>query len=120
MECWTSCNDGLDADKSRQSLKGAWEHESDKDELEVNLQGLERDFWLGTEAGRLGCYEFPGETWAGDGSVSKDGMGAGSVRLQHPKRLHTVKVGRSEEGSNSLRPELAAIGQHAPSRVAKK
>ena len=64
---------------------------------------------MGTEAGRLGCYEFPGETWAGDGSVSKDGMGAGSVRLQHPKRLHTAKVGRSEEGSNSLRPELAAI-----------
>ena len=26
-------------------------------------------------AGRLGCYEFPGETWSGDGSVSKDGMG---------------------------------------------
>ena len=105
MECWTSCNDGLDADKSRQSLKGAWEHESDKDELEVNLQGLERDFWLETEAGLLGCYEFPVETWAGDGSVSKDGMGAGSVRLQHPKRLHTAKVGMSEEGSNSLRPD---------------
>ena len=31
------------------------------------------------------------------------------LRLQHPKRLHTAKVGRSEEGSNSLRPELAAI-----------
>ena len=109
MQCWTSRDNVLDADKSRQSLISAWEHESDKDELEVNLQGPERDFWLGTEAGRLGCYEFPGETWAGDGSVSKDGMGAGSVRLQHPKRLHTAKVGRSEEGSNSLRPELAAI-----------
>ena len=99
---------GRKVDKSRQSLKDSWEHESDKDELNINLQGLERDFWLGTEAGRLGCYEFPGEKWEGDGSVSKDGMGAGSVRLQHPKRLLTAKVGRSEEGSNSLRQELAA------------
>jgi len=109
MECWTSSNDTSEVDESWQPLKDAWEHDSDKDELSINLQGPERDFWLGTEAGRLGCYEFPGETWAGDGSVSKCGMGAGSVRLQHPTRQITTKVGRCEEGSNSLRPELAAM-----------
>jgi len=43
-------------------VKEAWGHEDDKDELEIELQGLERQFWLGTEAGRLGCYDFSGET----------------------------------------------------------
>ena len=42
---------------------------SSKDELKVVLQGQEQHFWRGTEAGWLGCYDFPGETWAGDGSV---------------------------------------------------
>jgi hypothetical protein len=41
------------------------------------LQGLEQHFWKGTEAGRMGCYDFPGETWAGDGSANKGVMGAG-------------------------------------------
>jgi hypothetical protein len=36
-------------------LKEAWEHEDNKDELKIELQGLERQFWLGTEEGRLGC-----------------------------------------------------------------
>jgi hypothetical protein len=44
-------------------VKKAWEHEDDKDELKIELQGLERQFWLGTEAGRLGCYDLSGETW---------------------------------------------------------
>ena len=55
----------------------AWEYEGSKDELNVVLQGLEQHFWKGTEAGRMGCYDFPGETWAGDGSANKGIMGAG-------------------------------------------
>ena len=53
--------------------------EDDKDTLQIDLTGLEREYWLGTEAGRLGCYEFRGEVWAGDGSVKGDSMGAGSI-----------------------------------------
>ena len=52
----------------------------------VMLESVPQDFvfntlkdWNGTEAGLLGCYDFPGESWAGDGSVHKGAMGAGIV-----------------------------------------
>ena len=75
------------------------------------LQGLEQHFWKGTEAGRMWCYNFPGETWAGDGSANKGFMGAGSVCLKRQGRNLAVRVGREEEGVSSLRPELAAIAR---------
>ena len=92
-------------------MREAWEHEDSKDKLNIVLQGLEKNFWEGTEAGRMGCYKFPGETWAGDGSAHKGVMGAGSVCLQRPGRNLVVRVGREEEGASSLRPELAAIAR---------
>jgi hypothetical protein len=92
----------LDDDQANQRLKEAWEHDDSKDELKVDLQGLERYFWLGTEAGRLGRYNFPGVTWAGDGSAHKGVMGAGSVCLQQQSRYLEFRVGREEEGVDSL------------------
>ena len=73
----------LDDDKAHQSLKEAWEHEDNKDELKIELQDLERQFWLGTEAGRQGCYNFQEkharemgqhtkEKWVQAASVSND------------------------------------------------
>ena len=44
----------MDHDKAHRSVQEAWEHEEDKDKLKIELQGLERQLWLGTEAGRLG------------------------------------------------------------------
>ncbi len=41
-------------------------NEGSKDEMNIVLQGPEQYFWKGTEAGWMGCYDFPGETWAGD------------------------------------------------------
>ena len=82
-----------------------------EDEMNVVLQGLEQHFWSGKEAGWLGCYDFAGETWAGDGSVYKCAMGAGSVCLQRPGCSLIVRVGREEEGVSSLRPKLAAIAR---------
>jgi hypothetical protein len=58
----------------------------------------------------MGCYDFPGETWAGDGSAHKGVMGAGSVYFQRPGRTLEVRVG-GEEGISSLTPELAAIAR---------
>jgi hypothetical protein len=107
-------------DQANQRLKEVWEHDDSNDELKVDLQGLERHFWLGAEAGRLGCYNFPGETWVGDGSAHKGVMGAGSVCLQQQSKYLKVRVGREEEGVNSLRPELAAMArtlQATPSGV---
>jgi hypothetical protein len=105
MECWVYQDIILDDDKAHQSVKEEWEHEHDKDELKIALQGLERQFWLGTEAGRLGCYDFSGETWAGDGSANNGEMGAGSVCLQRQDKCLVVRAGREEEGVNSLRPD---------------
>jgi hypothetical protein len=120
MECWVHHDTILDDDQADQRLKEAWEQVDSKDELKIDLQGPERHFWLGTEAGRLGYYNFPGETWAGDGSAHKGVMGAGSVCLQQQSKYLEVRVGREEEGVNSLRPELAAMArtlQATPSGV---
>ena len=44
MECWVHQDTILDDDKAHQCVKEAWEHEDDKDELKIELQGLERQF----------------------------------------------------------------------------
>ena len=93
MECWVHHDTILDDDPANQRSKEAWEQDDHKDELKIDLQGLERHFWLGTEAGRLGCYNFPGEIWAGDGSAHKGGMGAGIVYLQRQDKCLVVRVG---------------------------
>ena len=92
-------------------MREAWEHEHSKDEMNIDLRGLERHYWNGTEAGLLRCYDFPGESWAGDGSVHKGAMGAGIVCHQRPTCIIVVRVGREEEGVSSLRAELAAIAR---------
>jgi hypothetical protein len=109
MHCWVHQDALFNDEQVETNMREAWEHEGSKDELNILLQGLEQHFWKGTEAGRMGCYDFPGETWAGDGSANKGVMGAGSVCFQRPGRNLVVRVGREEEGVSSLRPELAAI-----------
>jgi hypothetical protein len=70
MACWVYQDSILDDDAAIQSLKEAWEQQSNKDELKIDLQSLERQYWLGTEVERRGCYDFPGETWARDMSFT--------------------------------------------------
>jgi hypothetical protein len=119
MQCWVSQKMIFDNEQAEthpqvtSHLREAWEHESGKDDMNVVLQGvgLEQHFWRGAEAGWLGCYDFAGETWVGDGSVHKCAMGAGSVCLQRSGCSLVVRVGREEEGVSSLRPELAAIAR---------
>jgi ribonuclease HI len=111
MQCWVSQDIIFDDEQAEIHLREAWEHESSKDQMNIVLQGLKQHFWRGTEAGWLGCYDFSGETWAGDGSVHKYVMGAGSVCFQRPGCNLVVRVGREEEGVSSLRPELAAIAR---------
>ena len=79
--------------------------------MNIVLQGPEQHFWKGTKAGWMGCYDFPGETWAGDGSAHKGVMGAGSVCFQRLDLNLEVRESREEEGISSLRPELAAIAR---------
>jgi hypothetical protein len=65
MHCWVHQDALLNEEQTETNMREAWEHEGSKDELNIVLHGLEKHFWKGTEAGRLGCYDFPGETWAG-------------------------------------------------------
>ena len=111
MQCWVHRDALINDAQVETSLREAWEHEDSKDEMNIVLQGPEQYFWKGTEAGWMGCYDFPGETWAGDGSAHKGVMGAGSVCFQRPGRTLEVRVGREEEGISTLRPELAAIAR---------
>jgi len=81
-----------------------------KDECQVRLTGIEREYWMGTAISRLGGYGFRGTFTAGDGSIQKGRkMGAGYVNLQKKRKRQQRKVGREEEGSSSTRLELAAF-----------
>jgi hypothetical protein len=42
----------LDHDQAHQSVTEAWEHEDDKDELKIELQGLERQVRAGDKSGK--------------------------------------------------------------------
>jgi len=99
--CHNKTNAGF-VDSSRMS--------SGKDECQVRLTGIEREYWMGTEIGRLRGYGFRGTVTAGDGSNQKGGeMGVGYVNLRKQRKRQQRKVGRKEEGSSSNRPELAAF-----------
>jgi len=81
-----------------------------KDEFQVQLTGIEREYWMGTEIGRFRGYNFRGTVTAGNGSNQKGGkIGAGYVNMQKQRKRQQRKVGREEEGSSSNRPELAAF-----------
>jgi ribonuclease HI len=63
---------------------------------------------LFAEAGILGAYGFQGIQAGGDGSAHQR-MGAG-VWCRHARdQMWSIRIGRESEGSNSKRPELAAL-----------
>jgi len=107
--CWVH-KDLIVTTKQIQALLTAVRASGGKDECQVRLTGIEREYWMGTEIGRLGGYGFRGTVTAGDGSNQKGGkMGAGYVNLRKQRKRQQRKVGREEEGSSSNRPELAAF-----------
>jgi len=59
--------------KQIQALLTAARASGGKDECQVRLTGIELDYWMGTDIGRLGGYGFRGTGTAGDGSNQKGG-----------------------------------------------
>ena len=59
MQCWVHQDTLINGAQVESSLREAWEHEGDKDEMNIVLQGSEQHFWRGTEASWMGCYDFP-------------------------------------------------------------
>ena len=43
----------VDEGQVEMKMREAWEHEHSKDEMNIDLRGLERHYWNGTEAGLL-------------------------------------------------------------------
>ena len=81
-----------------------------KDECQTRLTDIEREYWMGTEIGRLEGYSFQGTVTVGDRSKQRGGkIRAGYVNLRNQRKGQQRKVGRKEEGSSSNRPELAAF-----------
>ena len=81
-----------------------------KDECQARVTGIEWEYWMGTEIGRLGGYGFQGAVTVSDRSNQKgDKMGAGFINLRRKKRRGQKKVGHEEEGSGSNQPKLAAL-----------
>jgi len=97
--CWAQ-KDLAVTTKQIQALLTAARATGRKDECQVRLTGIEREYWMGTEISRLGGYGFRGTITAGDGSNQKGGkMGAGYVNLQKQRKRQQRIVGREEEGS---------------------
>jgi len=70
-------------DEQQAAFKKATGVSGRKDKSQVQLQGREHNYWMGTEIGMLGCYGFQGHVTAaaGDSSDQKGKMGAGYSNL---------------------------------------
>ena len=53
MQCWVHQDTVVDECHVEMKMREAWDHEHSKDEMNIDLQGLERHYWNGTEAGLL-------------------------------------------------------------------
>jgi len=70
--CWVHKDLTVTA-KQIQTLLTAARASGGKDELQVRLTGIEREYWMGTRIGRLGGYGFRGTFTAGDRFNQKGG-----------------------------------------------
>ena len=55
-------------------------------------------------------YDFPGQIATSDGSEGNGAMGAAFIVLENPTATTgSIRVGRTEEGTDSTRAEMAAL-----------
>ena len=69
MSCWVHAMAG--GERCRQIIEEAMYSEAKKDECRVALNGEEHDFWMGTEAGMLGCTTFKVWYWEATGQMRR-------------------------------------------------
>ena len=86
MEIWIPKTSRGYSKEDMDAVWDAWRNEATKDECRVQLDGLEREWWSGTELGLLRAYQFPGHVTASDGSVGTGSMGAGFVWMWTDRR----------------------------------
>jgi len=101
MECWIS---GWTApnQEAAEAVREAWMRESGKDECVLTSAGPEAAYWRGTEFSRMGGYDFPGQIVASDGSEGHGAMGAGFIVLEKPAATGSIRVARTEVGTEMV------------------
>ena len=57
----------------------------------------------------MGGYDFPGQIAASDGPEGNGSMGAGFIVLENPKATGSIRVGRTEQGTDSTRSEMTDL-----------
>ncbi len=57
----------------------------------------------------MGGYDFPGQITTSDGSESNGTVGSGFIVLGNSAATGSIRVGRTEEGKDSTRAEMAAL-----------
>jgi len=101
--CWVH-KDLTVTTKQIQALLTAARASGGKDKCQVRLTGIEREYWMGAEIGRLEGYGFRGTVTGGDGSDQEGGeMGAGYVNLRKQKK-RTAEEGGTRRGRIQLEP----------------
>ena len=91
--CWIH-KDLTVTTKQTQVLLTAARASGGKEECQVRLTGIEREYWMGTEIGRLGGYGFRGTITAGDGSKERgEEMGTGYYVNLRGKKEKAVEEG---------------------------
>ena len=108
MECWVS---GWTTPKQEvtETVRETWMWESGKYECVRTEAGPEAAYWRGTEFSRMGGYDFPGQIAATDGSEGNGVMGAGFIVLGNSAETGSIRVVRTEEGTDSTREEMADL-----------
>ena len=108
MECWVS---GWTAPKQEvmETVSEAWMWESGKDECIRTDTGPEASYYRGTEFIRMGGYDFPGQIVASDGSEGNGAMGAGFIGLGNSVATGSIRVVRTEAGTDSTRAEMTDL-----------
>ena len=83
LECWVHeevTESSLEPDRVRM-VEASWKCSLEKDECQVRMDRREAQYWLGTEAGKIGAYGFQGQVSAADGADGAGCMGAGFCTL---------------------------------------
>ena len=99
LVCRVPSNTGMRA-HGRYGIEQAWFCRREKDDLSMHLEGLEGDYWLGTEAGSIGAYGFRGVVMATDGSATHGKMGAGYSELSRGLVGSEWQEASAEEGGS--------------------
>jgi hypothetical protein len=80
-----------------------------KDESVRTDTGPETAYWWGTEFNIMGGYDFPGLIEASDVSEINGTMGSGFIVLRNSVVTGSIRVGRTEEGTDSTRAEITDL-----------